>query len=81
MPWVYGSTGAKTKANVQKTAQILSKIAPTIYNSESLNIKTDSSLFADTHYHLLPKAREIRAKELVEQLKPIIGIQSEFPHG
>ena len=73
LPWVYGSTGAKTKANIQKTAQILSKIAPLIYEPESLNIKTDSDLFADTHYHLLPKAREMRAKELVEQLEPIIG--------
>ncbi len=73
LPWFYGSTGAKTYKNVQKTAQVLSQIAPLIYEPESLNIKTDSSLFADTHYHLLPHAREIRAKELVEQLKPIIG--------
>lgn len=73
LPWVYGSTGEKTKANVQKTAQVLSQIAPLIYEPESFNIKTDSSLFADTHYHLLPKAREIRAKELVEQLKPIVS--------
>ncbi len=73
LPWVYGSTGEKTKANVQKTARVLSQIAPVIYNPETLNIKTDSSLFADTHYHLLPHAREIRAKELVEQLKPIIN--------
>ena len=72
LPWVYGSTGKRTKANVQKTAYILSKIAPVIYEPESLNIKTDPNLFADTHYHLLPKAREIRARELVEQLKPII---------
>ena len=73
LPWVYGKTSAKTQANVQKTSQVLAKIAPLIYEPESLNIKTDSSLFADTHYHLLPKAREMRAKELVEQLKPIIG--------
>ena len=73
LPWFYGSTGSKTQRNVQKTAQVLSQIAPLIYEPESLNIKTDSSLFADTHYHLLPHAREIRAKELVEQLKPIIG--------
>ncbi|MDJ0689206.1 MAG: hypothetical protein QNJ41_11910 [Xenococcaceae cyanobacterium MO_188.B32] len=72
LPWVYGSTGTRTKANVQKTAYILSKIAPVIYEPESLNIKTDPNLFADTHYHLLPKAREIRARELVEQMKPLV---------
>ncbi len=73
LPWVYGSTGKQTKANIQKTAYRLSQIAPVIYDPESLNIKTDSSLFADTHYHLLPEAMEIRSRELVEQLKPIIG--------
>ena len=72
IPWVYGSTEKRTQANIKKTAYILSQIAPVIYEPESLNIKTDSSLFADTHYHLLPQAREMRAKELVEQLKPII---------
>ena len=72
LPWVYGSTGKQTRANVQKTAYILSQIAPVIYDPESLNIKTDSSLFADTHYHLLPEAMEIRSRELVEQLKPLI---------
>ena len=72
LPWVYGNTEATTKANVRQTAQVLSKIAPVIYEPESFNIKTDSSLFADTHYHLLPEAREMRARELVEQLKPIM---------
>ena len=72
LPWVYGSTGKQTKANIQKTAYRLSQIAPVIYDPESLNIKTDSSLFADTHYHLLPEAMEIRSRELVEQLKPLV---------
>ena len=73
LPWVYGSRDQRTIKNIKLTAYYLSKIAPTIYNKDSLNIKTDSSLFADTHYHLMPKGREMRAKELVEQLNPIIN--------
>jgi hypothetical protein len=72
LPWVYGSSDPKTRASVQKTAELLSEIAPLIYEKESLNIKTDSSLFADTQYHLLPHAREIRARELVRELKPLV---------
>ena len=72
LPWIYGSNNKRTIKNIKLTAYYLSKIAPTIYDKDSLNIKTDSSLFADTHYHLKPKGREIRAKELVAQLKPII---------
>jgi hypothetical protein len=72
LPWLYASEDAKTVASAQKTAQALEKIAPTIYEKESLNLKTDPNLFADTHYHLLPQARKIRAQELVQQLKPLL---------
>jgi hypothetical protein len=71
LPWIYGSTDRKTVNNVRKTAEILAQIAPVIYEPDSLNIKTNDSLFADTHYHLLPKGREVRAEEIVQQLKPI----------
>ncbi|AFY79195.1 MAG: hypothetical protein IGR93_11475 [Hydrococcus sp. C42_A2020_068] len=76
LPWVYASKDEKTIASVKKTAQELAKIAPLIYEKDSLNLKTDSSLFADTHYHLLPEARKIRAQQLVEQLKPLIGVDA-----
>ena len=72
LPWIYGSTDKKTLANIQKTAQSLAQITPTIYEPDTYNIKTDSSLFADTHYHLLPESRKIRAKEIVEQLQPLL---------
>lgn len=72
LPWIYGSTEEKTKTNIHLTAQVLQQIAPLIYDEESLNIKTDSSLFADTHYHLLPRGRDLRAQELVRQLKPLV---------
>ncbi len=72
LPWIYGSTDQKTLANVQKTAQEMTQIAPTIYEADSYNIKADSKLFADTHYHLLPESRRIRAQEIVEQLKPLL---------
>jgi hypothetical protein len=79
LPWVYASQDKKTVANVKKTAKELAEIAPLIYEKDSFNLKTDSGLFADTHYHLLPKAREIRAKQLVEQLKPLIGVDAQQP--
>ncbi|MGD1715810.1 hypothetical protein [Hydrocoleum sp. CS-953] len=73
LPLIYGSTDEKTIKNVKKTAEELSKIAPTIYDQESLNLWTDSNLFADTHYHLKEEARVMRSKELIEQLQPIIN--------
>ncbi|NES74040.1 MAG: hypothetical protein F6K24_57075, partial [Okeania sp. SIO2D1] len=73
LPVIYSKTDEKTVKNVEKTAQELSKIAPLIYDKKSLNLKTDSNLFADTHYHLKPEVRVIRSKELIEQLQPIIN--------
>lgn len=73
LPWVYGSDEAKTIKNVKQTAYYLKQIAPTIYDPQSLNIQENASLFADTHYHLTPEGRKIRAKQLVEELKPLIA--------
>jgi hypothetical protein len=70
--WIYAKTDSQTVANVQKTIAELSKIAPTVYDPKSLNLKTDSSLFADTHYHLLPEIRIIRSQQLAQQLKPVL---------
>ncbi len=72
LPIVYGSKDEKTIKNVEKTAEELSKIAPIIYDKKSLNLWTDSNLFADTHYHLKEEARVMRSKELIKQLQPII---------
>ncbi len=73
LPWVYGSDDAQSLANVKKTAEELAKIAPLIYERESFNVKSDSNLFADTHYHLVPEARVVRARQLVEELKPLMN--------
>ncbi|VEP11728.1 conserved hypothetical protein [Hyella patelloides LEGE 07179] len=72
LPWVYGSDTKRTLKNVEITADYLSKIAPTIYDRESLNIQDNVSYFADTHYHLMPEGRKVRAEQLVTELKPII---------
>ena len=80
LPWVYASTDEKTVGNVKKTAQELAKIAPLIYDKKSFDIKTDSSLFADTHYHLNQQGRQLRTRELVEQLKPIIAAKHIKPN-
>ncbi|MBD2567033.1 hypothetical protein [Anabaena lutea] len=69
LSWIYGSTDSTTLGNIRKTAEELGKIAPVLYDKESLNVKTDSSLFADTHYHLNPSGRRTRTTELVQQLK------------
>ena len=76
LPWFYGSIDQQTVANVRKTAQSLEGIAPTIYNQENLNIQSDSSLFADTHYHLLPESQKIRSREIVSQIQPLIHSES-----
>ncbi len=73
LPIVYASKDEKTIKNVEKISEELSKIAPTIYDKESLNLWNDSNLFADTHYHLKEEGRVIRSKELIEQLQPIIN--------
>ncbi|NES81015.1 MAG: hypothetical protein F6K10_06195 [Moorea sp. SIO2B7] len=77
LPWVYASTEEETLNNIKKTAAELAKIAPLIYEKDSLNVKTDSSLFADTHYHLLPESRIIRSSEIVKQIKPIINVNKQ----
>jgi hypothetical protein len=69
LSWIYGSTDEKTINNIRATAARLEKIAPVLYDQESLNVKTDSSLFADTHYHLNSNGRRVRTTELVEQFK------------
>ena len=75
LPWVYASQDAKSVDNVNKTAQKLGQIAPLIYDKESLNMQTDSNLFADTHYHLKPESRRIRAEQLVKELKELPGLE------
>jgi hypothetical protein len=72
LPWIYGSNDEKSTRNIKITAEKLARIAPLIYEQKTYNIKTDSSLFADTHYHLFPEARKIRSKQLIEELKPLI---------
>ena len=73
LPWVYAKNDGKTLANIRKSAEELSRVVPTIYDPTDLNIKTDSTIFADTHYHLLPPARIIRSEQLVSELKPILN--------
>lgn len=72
LPWVYADDDAKTMASIRQSAEALDKVAPTIYDRKTLNIKTDSTIFADTHYHLLPPARIIRSQQLVSELQPIL---------
>jgi hypothetical protein len=69
LSWIYGSPDPKTLGNIRKTAEELGKIAPVLYDKETFNVHTDSSLFADTHYHLNPEGRRTRTSELVDQLK------------
>jgi hypothetical protein len=71
LPWVYAKTDDKSVSNVKNAAEELGKIAPLIYDKASLNMQTDSNLFADTHYHLKPEARRIRAEQIVEELREI----------
>ncbi len=72
LPVIYGSNDEKTINNIVKTGAQLEKIAPLIYNPETLNVWRDSNLFADTHYHLQPEGRIKRSQEIITQLTPIL---------
>ncbi len=73
LPWVYGDAShPETQKNIQATAQALSAIAPLVYDPETLNIQSDSDLFADTHYHLTPEARRLRSHILAKELQPLL---------
>jgi len=79
LPVIYGENEGKTLTNVQQTQVELSKIAPTIYNPDNLNLWTDVAPFAETHYHLKPEGRIKRTEEIVEQLKPILIEKNLLP--
>ena len=71
--WIYADTkDQKTRDSVRISAEKLERIVPTVYNKTTLNLSDDPSIFADTHYHLLPEPRLVRSRELAEQLKPVI---------
>ncbi len=75
LPVIYGKDDEQTIKNIRQTQEELSKIAPTIYDPETLNIWDDVSSFAETHYHLKPEGRIKRTQEIVQQLKPILTEQ------
>ncbi len=74
LPWIYGdASDARTQENVQATATALSEISPLLYDPETLNIQSDSTLFAYTHYHLMPEARRLRSQLLAQELRPLLS--------
>lgn len=74
LPWVYADADdSATQENVETTATALSDIAPLVYDPTTLNIQSDSDLFADTHYHLTPEARRVRSQVLADQLQPLLA--------
>ncbi|MGD1853783.1 MAG: hypothetical protein ACFB2W_05975 [Leptolyngbyaceae cyanobacterium] len=72
LPWVYGKTNEETQTNIRKTAEALGAIAPLLYEPETLNIQSDVTMFADTHYHLTSAGREVRSQQLAQQLQEIL---------
>jgi hypothetical protein len=80
LPWVYASQDEKTVSNMEKISQQLSNIAPLVYDKTDYNLKTDSSLFADTHHHLVLEARTMRSQQLAEQLKPVLKELQVLPN-
>jgi hypothetical protein len=73
LPWIYASPDDTTLNNIRTTAEKLGEISPVLYDEISLNVKTDSSLFADTHYHLNADGRRVRTTELVQQFRVVMG--------
>lgn len=69
LPVIYASDDKDTITNIQRTADALSEIAPTLYDEKTLNIYDNSDLFADTHYHLKISERSVRSEQLVRELQ------------
>lgn len=69
LPVIYGKNDEKNRETIQGIADALSEVAPTLYDPNTLNIETNSDLFADTHYHLKIPARVTRSERLVKQLQ------------
>ncbi len=80
LPWVYASQDEKTLSNMEDITKKLRNIAPLVYDESDYNLKTDSNLFADTHHHLIPEARTMRAQQLAEQLKPVLKELDVLPN-
>lgn len=72
LPVVYTENNEETRAKVRKTAEDLGKIAPLIYDPNTLNLKFEPTEFADTQYHLKPEARITRSEQIIRELKPIL---------
>jgi hypothetical protein len=74
MPWIYGDRAdPETLASVEETAAALGEIAPLLVDKKTLNIQDSPALFADTQYHLKPEGRELRARQLAQQLQPVLA--------
>lgn len=71
LPWVYAEPNAETLQNIRQTADALSPIAPLLYDPETLNIQVSPDLFADTHYHLQAEGRQLRSRQLAQQLEAL----------
>lgn len=80
VPWIYGDIAdEETIENVQKTVDALAEIAPLLVDDETLNIQREPTLFADTHYHLIPEGRALRSQQLARQLKPLLSDTPDTP--
>jgi hypothetical protein len=75
LPWTFATEDDKVVRNVQEVVEELTKIAPLLYEPDSLNLKTDRTLFGDSVYHLGYKGRKLRSLELSQQLKPLLAGQ------
>lgn len=73
LPWVLVKNNKDCVQTVQEITSNLAKIAPVVHD-EKFNLKTDSTLFGDTNYHLSPKGRELRSSTLAQQLKYTLNL-------
>lgn len=72
LPWVLVKNNEETLQTVQAIANTLAEIAPVVHD-EGLNLKTSSTLFGDTIYHLSPEGRKFRSLALAQQLEHIFS--------
>lgn len=77
LPWILSTGDDPSRQTVHTIIDTLNEISPVIY-ADDLSLKTDPTLFGDTHYHLSSRGRYLRSQQLAQQLKPLLSAQSSF---
>ncbi len=73
LPWVLiGNNDQKSRIYVMNIVQQLEDISPVLYDTKTVNLYHDISLFSDSFLHNTAESRKRRTEELVSQLQQVL---------